>query len=109
MSRVNFKGCVEKEELLKIVERLWRQEVRNKEHLEDMEDDSICKICMDAPVNFFYLQLYYKLYLRTLFSRISNYETKTRKLKESQIIFYYNLSSGLALVHILRNVQLWCV
>lgn len=61
-----------------------------------MEDDSICKICMDAPVNFFYLQLYYKLYLRTLFSRISNYETKTRKLKESQIIFYYNLSSGLA-------------
>ena len=25
--RVNFKGCVEKEELLKIVERLWRQVV----------------------------------------------------------------------------------
>ena len=47
---MNFKGCVEKEELLKIVERLWRQEVRNKENLEDMEDDSICKICMDAPV-----------------------------------------------------------
>ena len=30
-----------------------------------MEDDSICKICMDAPVNLFYLQLCYKLYLKT--------------------------------------------
>ena len=51
--RVNFKGCVEKEELLKIVERLWRQERNDKELLEKMEDDSLCKICMDAPVSFF--------------------------------------------------------
>jgi len=51
MNRVNFKGCVEKEELLKIVERLWRQEVNNKEKVETMEDDSLCKICMDAPID----------------------------------------------------------
>jgi len=51
MNRVNFKGCVEKEELLKIVERLWRQEQRNKEGLDQMQDDSLCKICMDAAID----------------------------------------------------------
>ena len=42
---------MEKEELLKIVERLWRQEQRNKEGLDQMQDDSLCKICMDAAVS----------------------------------------------------------
>ena len=51
MNRVNFKGCVEKEELLKILQRLWKQEQKNKDNLESMEDDSLCKICMDAPVS----------------------------------------------------------
>jgi len=51
MNRVNFKGCVEKEELLKIVERLWKQEQRQKEDVDNMDDDSLCKICMDAPVD----------------------------------------------------------
>ena len=55
--RVNFKGCVEKEELLKIVERLWRQEQRNKEGLDQMQDDSLCKICMDAAVSKFTVSL----------------------------------------------------
>ena len=50
MNRVNFKGCVEKEELLKILQRLWKQEQRNKENIETMDDDSLCKICMDSPV-----------------------------------------------------------
>merc|ERR1711915_631611 len=36
MNRVNFKGCVEKYELLKIVERLWKQEQRNKNNIESM-------------------------------------------------------------------------
>ena len=31
INRVNFKGVVEKEELLKILERLWKQEQRHKE------------------------------------------------------------------------------
>jgi len=51
MNRVNFKGCVEKEELLKIVERLWKQEQKQKDELPNMDDDSLCKICMDAPVD----------------------------------------------------------
>ena len=49
-SRVNFKGCVEKNELLRILERLWRQEQRHKEEGDTMDDDSMCKICMDSPV-----------------------------------------------------------
>ena len=51
MNRVNFKGCVEKEELLKILQRLWKQDQRNKDNLETMEDESLCKICMDSPVS----------------------------------------------------------
>ena len=31
MNRVNFKGVVEKAELLKILERLWKQEQRLKD------------------------------------------------------------------------------
>jgi len=51
MNRVNFKGCVEKEELLKILRRLWKQEQKNKENIETMDDDSLCKICMDSPID----------------------------------------------------------
>jgi len=51
MNRVNFKGCVEKDELLKIVERLWKQEQRNKSNIESMDDESMCKICMDSPID----------------------------------------------------------
>lgn len=51
MNRVNFKGCVEKEELLKILQRLWKQEQRHKENIETMDDDSLCRICMDAPID----------------------------------------------------------
>ena len=35
---------------MKILLRLWRQEQRNKTDLDHMDDDAICKICMDAPV-----------------------------------------------------------
>jgi len=51
MNRVNFKGCVEKDELLKIVERLWKQEQRNKSNIDNMDDESLCKICMDSPID----------------------------------------------------------
>lgn len=52
MNRVNFKGCVEKEELLKIVERLWKQDQKSKDaDVDDLDDDALCKICMDAPVD----------------------------------------------------------
>ena len=35
---------------MKILQRLWKQEQRNKENVDNMDDDSLCKICMDSPV-----------------------------------------------------------
>lgn len=51
LNRVNFKGVVEKDELLKILERLWKQEQKLKEGKDEMDDDELCKICMDNPVD----------------------------------------------------------
>jgi len=51
MNRVNFKGVVEKQELLKIVERVWRQHIRSTEEKDKLEDEDLCKICMDNPVD----------------------------------------------------------
>jgi len=51
MNRVNFKGVVEKDELLKHVARLWRQEKQAQDHKESMNDSELCKICMDNPVD----------------------------------------------------------
>jgi len=51
LNRVNFKGVVEKDELLKILERLWKQEQKLKEGKDEMGDDELCKICMDNPVD----------------------------------------------------------
>ena len=71
MNRVNFKGVVEKDELLKYVARLWKQEKQAQVgkwdlrtcHLNDepripiflekesMNDSDLCKICMDNPVD----------------------------------------------------------
>merc|ERR1712059_177209 len=38
-------------ELMKIVERLWKQEQRQKDSVETMDDDAMCKICMDSPID----------------------------------------------------------
>jgi len=51
MNRVTFKGVVEKEELLKIVTRLWKQEQRAEEGKDSIKDEELCKICMDHPVD----------------------------------------------------------
>jgi len=51
MNRVNFKGVVEKDELLKHVGRLWRQERQAQDDKESMNDSELCKICMDNPVD----------------------------------------------------------
>ena len=51
MNRVNFKGVVEKQELLKIVERVWRQHVKSTEDKDNLEDEDLCKICMDNQVD----------------------------------------------------------
>ncbi|GLV32818.1 uncharacterized protein CBL_00475 [Carabus blaptoides fortunei] len=49
INRVDFKGCVEKEELTKKVIDLWANFRREDAHGLSMED--LCKICMDAPLN----------------------------------------------------------
>jgi len=51
MNRVNFKGVVEKDELLKHVSRLWKQEQKAQEDKDGMTDSDLCKICMDNPVD----------------------------------------------------------
>lgn len=51
MNRVNFKGVVEKQELFKIVERVWRQHVKSTEEKDTLEDEDMCKICMDNQVD----------------------------------------------------------
>merc|ERR1712130_369122 len=51
MNRVNFKGVVEKQELFKIVERVWRQHVKSTEEKDTLEDEDMCKICMDNRVD----------------------------------------------------------
>eukprot|EP00096_Caligus_rogercresseyi_P008060 TRINITY_DN2636_c0_g1_i4.p1 TRINITY_DN2636_c0_g1~~TRINITY_DN2636_c0_g1_i4.p1 ORF type:complete len:387 (+),score=106.34 TRINITY_DN2636_c0_g1_i4:157-1317(+) len=51
LNRVMFKGVIEKEELLKIVQRLWLQDKRNNEDKDNMDDEEMCKICMDAKVD----------------------------------------------------------
>lgn len=56
---VNYKGCVEKQELLDRVQRLWyaRQEEKDTEakiaETNDTaaENEFMCKVCMDAPVD----------------------------------------------------------
>lgn len=51
LNRVDYKGCVEKAELLERAGRLW-----NDSHLRKGDDgncsvDECCKICMDAPLD----------------------------------------------------------
>merc|ERR1712020_205779 len=45
------KGVVEKDELLKIVTRLWKQEQKAEEGKDSIRDEELCKICMDHPVD----------------------------------------------------------
>ena len=45
---MSCKGCKEKDELLEVMERLWNKDVRRK---EDLEENSFCKICMEAPID----------------------------------------------------------
>ncbi|CAG9821962.1 unnamed protein product [Phaedon cochleariae] len=52
LNRVDFKGCVEKSELLERAERLWEDSCeQNKETPENMPVQELCKLCMDAPLD----------------------------------------------------------
>ncbi|KAG5880544.1 hypothetical protein JTB14_026777 [Gonioctena quinquepunctata] len=52
LNRVDFRGCVEKNELLERAERLWEDsnELR-KEIPENLPVQDLCKLCMDAPLD----------------------------------------------------------
>ncbi|CAF0842547.1 unnamed protein product, partial [Didymodactylos carnosus] len=60
---VNYKGCVEKHELIAKVRQLYRdktiQEQKAKVQLEngndDISDDTVCKVCMDAQIDCVFL------------------------------------------------------
>lgn len=47
LNRMDYKGCVEKTELLEKAATLWR-ESQNKDLPDNLED--LCKLCMDAPL-----------------------------------------------------------
>lgn len=50
LNRVDFKGCVEKSELLERAKRLWNDNQQlTKEMPESVLD--LCKLCMDAPLD----------------------------------------------------------
>ncbi|XP_046390665.1 proline-rich protein 36 isoform X1 [Ischnura elegans] len=47
-SRVDYRGCCEKRELLERAQRLWRE---YKASQENLTDDTMCKVCMDACID----------------------------------------------------------
>lgn len=54
---VNYSGCCEKWELVERVNRLYKENEENQKsygerlQLQDEEDDSLCRICMDAVID----------------------------------------------------------
>ncbi|XP_072808999.1 E3 ubiquitin-protein ligase RNF34 isoform X4 [Vicugna pacos] len=54
---VNYSGCCEKWELVEKVNRLYKENEENQKsygerlQLQDDEDDSLCRICMDAVID----------------------------------------------------------
>ncbi|KAK9890887.1 hypothetical protein WA026_012229 [Henosepilachna vigintioctopunctata] len=50
LNRVDYKGCLEKKELLDKATALWSD---NKKQRQDLPDDveHLCKLCMDAPLD----------------------------------------------------------
>lgn len=48
-NRVDYKGCVERCELLKKATKLWEEHKESREKTE-IPDENICKICWDDPI-----------------------------------------------------------
>lgn len=51
INRVDFKGCIEKGELLEKAQRLWEDNNERKDLPENVPLDELCKLCMDAPLD----------------------------------------------------------
>ncbi|XP_032667891.1 E3 ubiquitin-protein ligase RNF34 isoform X2 [Odontomachus brunneus] len=50
INRVDYKGCIERQELLNRVSRLWQEYKQSREDVEKLSEEEICKICWDAPI-----------------------------------------------------------
>ncbi|CAB4056083.1 RNF34 [Lepeophtheirus salmonis] len=81
LNRVMFKGVIEKEELLKIVRRLWLQDKRNNEDKDTMDDEELCKICMDSKVDCVMLECGHISLLKAIVMNTSTYTTISESLK----------------------------
>jgi hypothetical protein len=58
---VDIKGCVERKELVERLQRLWESRKMEQERLAMVagtmaQDDYVCKVCMDAPVDCVFLE-----------------------------------------------------
>ncbi|XP_049805708.1 E3 ubiquitin-protein ligase RNF34 [Schistocerca nitens] len=50
LNRVDFRGCVEKSELIERLSRLWHDNHKSRTELDNLSLQELCKICMDAPI-----------------------------------------------------------
>lgn len=51
-SRVDYRGCCEKKELLDRAQRLWQEyKAAASVNSENLSEDIVCKVCMDAPID----------------------------------------------------------
>lgn len=48
---VDYKGACEREELMAKVLRLWRDKKELRDKIDDIPDENLCKICMEAPID----------------------------------------------------------
>lgn len=49
-NRVNYKGCIERSDLLGRVSTLWKHYKQSRTDIEKMDQEDLCKICWDAPI-----------------------------------------------------------
>ncbi|KAL0131754.1 hypothetical protein PUN28_002951 [Cardiocondyla obscurior] len=49
-NRVDYKGCIERQDLLKKVSRLWQDYSQSRKDVEKLSEEELCKICWDAPI-----------------------------------------------------------
>ncbi|CAG9769893.1 unnamed protein product [Ceutorhynchus assimilis] len=50
-NRVEYRGCIEKGELLERAQRLWEDNNKNKDLPDNTPSEELCKLCMDAPLD----------------------------------------------------------
>ncbi|XP_011861872.1 PREDICTED: E3 ubiquitin-protein ligase RNF34 [Vollenhovia emeryi] len=49
-NRVDYKGCIERQDLLNKVSRLWQEYSQSRKDVEKLSEEELCKICWDAPI-----------------------------------------------------------